>query len=171
MSVAVAQQITVRRLREEEQPLLEDMYATFTPPEAALGLPPRDPARRHTWLATLESGINLAAFVEGKLAGHLVLMSTGHLAEMAVFVHQEFRRQGVGAALVQTAVEEARARGLLGLWVLLSSDNSGARAGLRNIGFETAWEGMGEVQMVLRLKPVAQAFLPAQAERREFLSN
>ena len=151
MSVATAQQIAVRRLRPEEQPLLDEMYETFSPLEASMGLPPRDPIRRHTWLAALQSGTNLGAFVEEKLAGHLVLMPTGHLAEMAVFVQQDFRRQGVGTALVRTAIEEARAQGLLALWVLISSDNPGARAALRNIGFGTAWEGMGEVQMVLRL--------------------
>ena len=151
MSVLTAQQIQVRPLRQEESPLLDQMYETFAPLEVALGLPPRDPERRRTWLDTLAAGTNMAAFVEGRLVGHVVLMSTGRLAEMALFVHQDFRRQGVGTALAEAAIRAARELHMIALWVLIPSENTAARHGLRKLGFETAWEGMGEVQMVVRL--------------------
>ena len=151
MPTLTANQISVRRLSEEDRPLLEQMYDTFTPLGEALGLPPRDAARRSAWLDHLWTGINVVAVIEGRVAGHLALMPSGQAAEMALFVHQDFRRQGVGAALFPAAAEEARARGLRHLWVLVSNDNFPARAGLRRFGFRPAWEDLGEVQMILPL--------------------
>ncbi len=151
MPTLTATQVSVRRLREEDQPLLEQMYETFTPEDVALGLPPRDPARLRPWLASLRTGINLVAFADGKVVGHLVLMRVGRSAEMALFVHRDFRRQGVATALARAAVEEARAEGLHLLWVLISSSNYAAGAGLLKFGFRTNWEDLGETQMVYRL--------------------
>ena len=57
MPLQAVHNITVRRLREEEQPLLEAMYASFAPLGEALGLPPPDPEQRRQWLAELKPGI------------------------------------------------------------------------------------------------------------------
>ena len=151
MPTVIATDISVRRLQQEDLPLLEQMYATFVPLREAFGLPPRDAAGRRSWLAKLQGGINLVAFADAKLAGHVVLMPNKHSAEMAVFVHQDFRRRAIGAALARAAVAEARAQGLRFLWVLISTDNSAARAGLLSFGFLTSWESLGEIQMVYRL--------------------
>jgi len=147
----VAKQAVIRPLAEEDWPLLRQMYQTYQPLEVSLGLPPRDAARRDAWLENLKTGINLTALVEGRTAGHLVLMPGRNSAEMAVFVHQDYRRQGIATALTRMAVEETRKLGLHSLWVLISSDNNPARAGLLKFGFHTAWESMGEVKMVYRL--------------------
>lgn len=128
------------------------MYETFEPKEVALGLPPRDAARRRDWLKKLQAGINLVALAKGKIVGHLAVMPGGQSGEMAVFVHQDFRRQGVATAMANAAIEEARARALRSLWVLISSNNSPARTGLLKYGFHTAWESQGEVKMVFPLQ-------------------
>ncbi len=151
MPALIATEITIERLTAKDRPLLEEMYRSYTPLGESLGLPPRDPERRSAWLDHLETGINLLAFVEGKVVGHLALMPSGQSAEMALFVHEDFRRQGVAKALVEAAAEEARARGLRHLWVLISSYNSPARNGLCKFGFKAAWEDLGEMQMVLAL--------------------
>jgi ribosomal protein S18 acetylase RimI-like enzyme len=141
----------IRELQADDLPRLEQMYAGFDPLGEALGLPPGASERRQAWLTSLQAGINLVALVEDRIAGHLALMPAEQAAEMAVFVHQEFRRQGLASSLTTAAVELARARGLRALWVLISSSNVAARNGLRNFGFRTAWESMGEVQMVYAL--------------------
>lgn len=151
MPTLTASQISVRRLRDEDEPLLVQMYEAFTTRDLALGLPPRDPVRRQAWLASVRPGANLVAVAEGRIAGHLVLMRVGHSAEMALFVHPDFRRQGIATALTQAAVGEVRTQGAWFLWVLISSNNSAARTGLLKFGFHTNWEGLGEAQMVYRL--------------------
>src|SRR5579864_9207420 len=80
MAVQSACEVVVRRLRDQDQPLLEEMYNTFTPPATVLGLPPCHAAQRSSWLAKLRKGINLVAFVEDKLAGHLALVPIGDAA-------------------------------------------------------------------------------------------
>lgn len=152
MTTMIARQVQVRPMAPEDLPLLGQMYDSFSPVEAAMGLPPRDPQRRQAWLAGIASGINLLAFFDEKLAGHLVLMPGENSAEMAMFVHQDYRRRGVAMALTNAAVERCRTKGLHSLWVLISSDNNAARTGLLNYGFHTAWESLGEVKMELPLQ-------------------
>ncbi len=151
MTPLIAREVSVRTAKPEDLSLLEQMYETFAPAEAAMGLPPADPQKRKNWLAALSGGINLIATVDDKVAGHVALMPGEHSAEMACFVHQDFRRHGVGTALTNEAVRLCRARGLKSLWVLISSDNNAARTGLLNYGFHTAWESTGEVRMELNV--------------------
>jgi GNAT superfamily N-acetyltransferase len=157
MSGTTTGKVMVRRLTERERPLLEQMYASFAPQGGALGLPPRDAERRAAWLAELGKGINLGAFVDHTLAGHIALMPTGREAEMAVFVHQEFRRRGVATALAEAAVEEARKMGLSSLSVFIDSSNTPARHGLLKFGFHSAWEDLQEAQYVFRVKKAVKA--------------
>jgi GNAT superfamily N-acetyltransferase len=151
MTTFVAKQVSVSTAKPEDLPLLEQMYDTFSPLGATMGLPPSDPERRKDWLKTLLGGINLIAMCEDQPAGHLALMLGGRSAEMAIFVHQAFRRRGVATALANEAVRVCRQKGLHALWVLISSDNNAARRGLLNYGFHTAWESLGEVRMDLSL--------------------
>lgn len=148
--------ISVRHLTGQDQSLLEQMYDHFVPHKAAMGLPPGDPEKRREWLADLRKGVNLVAFVDGQLAGHLALMPGPDIAEIACFVHQDFRRRGVATALMRQAVKEAEEAGLSAIWVLIDSSNDAARQGLRNFGFRAAWEDLREAQYVLPvLKAVA----------------
>ena len=140
MSGTTQVQITVREMLMEDEALLDEMYAGFDPMGEALGLPPVAPERRRNWLSGLHAGHNLVALAGQRVIGHLAMMPSGQVAEMAVFVHQDYRRQGVATSLTKAAVELARARGLRALWVLISSSNVSARTGLRNFGFRTAWE-------------------------------
>jgi ribosomal protein S18 acetylase RimI-like enzyme len=144
-------QATVREMLPEDLPRLEQMYAGFDPIGEALGLPPGTLERRQAWLTSLQAGINVVAVADDHIVGHLALMPAEQAAEMAVFVHQAFRRQGLATSLTKAAVELARARGLRAIWVLITSSNVAARNGLRNFGFRTAWESMGELQMVYSL--------------------
>ena len=151
------QKITVRRLAEEDQPLLEEMYDRFIPHGMAMGLPPRDATRRRDWLAGLRKGLNLVALVDGVLAGHLALMPDAGRAEMAVFVREDCRRQGVGTALTRQAVEEGREAGLDALWVLIEASNIPAWQGLKKFGFHAKWQDLHEAEMVFPLQREAKA--------------
>ena len=153
MTVQSACKVVVRRLTEQDQPLLEEMYSSFTPLAAALGLPPYLAAQRASWLATLREGINLVAFVDDHLAGHLALLPTGDGAEMTCFVHQDFRRQGLATALTHAAVEEAREAGYHRISVLINANNGAARRGLLKFGFHSVAEDLQEGEYVYPVVP------------------
>ena len=149
MPVQTAHQIAVRRLEEQDQPLLAHMYDTFEPLSEALGLPPKEHSRREAWLRTLGDSLNLVALVDGKLAGHLALLAIdADSAELMCFVHQDFRRQGVGTALVRQAMDAAKASGFQRVSVFINSHNLGARQGLLRFGFEPVWEDLEEAEYV-----------------------
>jgi RimJ/RimL family protein N-acetyltransferase len=147
MALQTAHQIAVRRLEEGDLPALAQMYDTFEPLTEALGLPPKEPSRRTAWLKTLQDSLNLAAFVEDKLAGHVALLAIDDdSAELMCFVHQDFRRQGVATALLRNALDHARKAGYQRISVFINTHNLGARHGLLKFGFEPVWEDLEEAE-------------------------
>lgn len=147
MPMQTARQIAVRRLEEQDEPLLARMYDTFEPLSEALGLPPKEPSRRQAWIRTLREALNLVAFVDDTVAGHLALLAIDNdSAELMCFVHQGFRRQGVGTALTRAAMEYAKEAGYQRVSVFINTHNAGARHGLVKFGFEPVWEDLEEAE-------------------------
>ena len=148
MPVQTAQRISVRQIKAEDRPQLEEMYHTYVPLGGALGLPPPDLIVRRRWLDDLGRGINLVAYVDDKLAGHLVLLPTGGAVEMVVYVHQDFRLKGVATALVRAAIEEAHTDKFSYIWLLVAKLNFAAQRFLQKLGFRIAWEDLHEAQFL-----------------------
>jgi ribosomal protein S18 acetylase RimI-like enzyme len=146
MTMKSAYTSTVRRLATEDLAPLEQMYNSYTSLGGTLGLPPPDPVRRKKWLDDLREGINLVAYVDGELVGHLVLLATGDALELVAYVHQDFRRLGVATNLAKAAIAEARTAGYTKIWLLVAKDNIAARQGLEKLGFHIDWEDLHEVQ-------------------------
>ena len=142
MPVHTAQDVQVRRLRDADQPLLDEMYATFAPIGDALGLPPRAAERRQAWLHSLRNALNL-------VAGHLALLAVDEsAAELMCFVHQDSRRQGIATALCCVALDQAKAAGYQRISVFINTHNRAARHGLLKFGFEPVWEDLEEAEYV-----------------------
>jgi ribosomal protein S18 acetylase RimI-like enzyme len=154
MSVQTAQRISVRQMNGHDQPLLEEMYDSYSPLGGTMGLPPADPILRSYWIENLGRGINLVAYAGAKLVGHCVLLPTGGAAEMIVYVHQDFRREGVATALSKAAIEEARNAGFSYVWLMVSKTNFEAQHFLRKLRFRVAWQDLHEMQF---LRPTAAA--------------
>ncbi|HLK49153.1 MAG TPA: GNAT family N-acetyltransferase [Bryobacteraceae bacterium] len=147
MPVQSAQQIAVRPMQRDDEPLLAAMYDTFEPMSEALGLPPKEQSRREAWLRTLRTAVNLVAFVDGKLAGHAALLAVDEdSAELMCFVHQNFRRNGVGTSLARAVMDHAKQRGFQRISVFINSHNLGARRGLLKFGFEPVWQDLEEAE-------------------------
>src|SRR5262249_53537349 len=94
--------IRIQAVGLPQRDLLIGMYDRFDPLGAAFNLPPRTAEARREWIGVaLGHKLNLAAFSPpGKVVGHCFLAADRpDSAELAFFVHQEFRRRGVGTAL------------------------------------------------------------------------
>ena len=112
---------------------LIEMYRGFEPKGAALGLPPRKEIEK--WLDGLARYLNFVVFVDGCLAGQGALCSAGHTGEVALFVHQDFRKRGLGQRLLAAMVSEARLAGLRRIWGTAEMVNYGALGMARALGF------------------------------------
>jgi ribosomal protein S18 acetylase RimI-like enzyme len=109
--------------------LLAAMYDRFDPLGVALGLPPRTLEARQRWIrSALRQIVNVAAFSPaGEVVGHSFLaVDNPGSAEVAVFVHQGFRRRGIGAALLREALRLGRAAQLQRVWAVTASENGAA---------------------------------------------
>jgi putative acetyltransferase len=99
-------------------------------------------------------GLLLGGFVDGALAGTATLFSTGlaktrHVAELGLAVRPSFRRLGVGRALLEAVIEDARCRSRLRKIVgRVFADNEPALALYRSLGFVT--EGLQRGQYLFR---------------------
>jgi len=96
----------------------------------------------------IERGQVMIAELDGRVAGFAVVLAERDNAELdGLFVDPEFWRQGVGAALVEAATQEARRRGLSLLTVVASPS---ARDFYERCGFTT--EGTTETRFGPALK-------------------
>lgn len=119
-------------------------------------------------LASLLShgGLALCAEVGSGLCGHLTVSRPAiryqaHLGELALLVAADARGVGVGSALLETAVDWARATGVAKLWLGVFADNRRAIGVYERAGFveegrqpdqvRVAGEGRELVLMGLRL--------------------
>ncbi len=77
------------------------------------------------------------AEVDGRLAGSLTLWDVVGEGEIAnVAVHPDFWRQGIGRALVQTALDKAAELGLARVMLEVRASNEAAQTLYRSFGFE-----------------------------------
>jgi len=146
--------IQIRPIGPVQQNLLLRMYNRFDPLGAALGLPPiRTEARRQWICEALNRGPNVAAFTPaGDVVGHCFLsQASPDSAELAIFVHQDFRRQGAGTSLLKAALTQAAAAGLRRVWSTTSPDNRPAVHLLIRSGFRPTLMAPDEIEMEVDL--------------------
>lgn len=142
--------LDVRRTTVEDRDAIAAMYADFEPKAASLGLPPRGDPR--PWLERLGAYPNFVLIAGGRVIGHAVLCPDGESAEVAVFVHQDYRGRGLGRLLLQELVNEARRLGLRRVWGITELDNVPMLRLAASLGFAPGDEP-GEFRLHLEAKP------------------
>ena len=90
----------------------------------------------------IERGEVLVAEIDGRIAGFAVVLDQDGTAELdGLFVEPQLWRQGIGSALVEEAVHDARSRGLSLMTVVA---NPGAKEFYEGCGFTV--EGSAETR-------------------------
>lgn len=125
--------LKLRRAMPSDRGALIAMYLSFEPKGAALGLPPRKDVE--SWLDRLSVYPSFLASVESQVVGHAVLCLEGDSGEVAVFVHQDYRRLELGVKLLSELLNEARRRGLHHVWGVTDPDNVPMLRLARSLGF------------------------------------
>ena len=138
--------VRLRRAIPEDREALARMYAEFEPKGASLGLPPRRDAE--SWLARLATHHNFLLWFEDRIIAHAVLCADYDTAEVAVFVHQDFRGCRLGRLLLSFLVEEAQRLGICRVWGVTELDNVPMLRLAHSLGF-VAGEDPGEFYLDL----------------------
>lgn len=99
-----------------------------------------------------QGSLSLTAEVDGEVVARLTAMRhrgryVAHVAELGIVVAASARGQGVGRALMETAVDWARAVGVRKLSLGVFPDNAGAIGLYRSLGFVEEGVQRGQVRI------------------------
>jgi len=133
---------------------LLQMYRSFSPKQAAQGLPPGDGEVCRNWVSKLlEIGINFLAWRNGVVIGHAALVPDpgGKSGEFLIFVDQDFRNFGIGSKLTRATIKKARELSYHSVWLTVENANVIAIKLYRNCGFEFCDTDIRERTMLLKL--------------------
>lgn len=118
---------------------LVGMYVGLDPSQRAQGTPPVGEERVREWLSrTLLSGPSVVAWHDGRAIGHVAFVpdDTGK-HELAIFVHQDYQRAGIGDELLETGFGHAREEGVTQLWLTVEPWKRGIAKFYSDHGFDT----------------------------------
>jgi GNAT superfamily N-acetyltransferase len=142
-------ELTIRLARPDEQEELEDLQRRAS---LALGEYNRqlgtNPDAIQLPVEQIEGGSVLVAEQQGRIAGFAVVLIDEDLAELdGLFVEPQHWRKGIGAALVDVAVHEARREGL----AMMVIANPSAREFYEKCGFTVEGEAETRFGPALRM--------------------
>ena len=117
------------------------MYASMSPDALQWGLPPYDRARIERWTSSPTNNVTLLARSEDRVVGHLQMFGMPFerrkgVAELFIYVHQDFQNAGLGTALMRKAIELAKEAGLHRLGLTVVADNHRAIKVYEKVGFK-----------------------------------
>jgi RimJ/RimL family protein N-acetyltransferase len=134
------------------------MYKAFEPKRVAQGLPPPDVLRIAHWLDQLQQKSQaLLAWHHGRVVAHTILCPiTAASAEFTIFVHQDYREEGLGTAVSRLTLGWAGQMGFTQIYLTTEVSNFRALRLFRKLGFQTTSSYGDEVEMKLDLPPMSR---------------
>ena len=146
-------ELELRALVREDFGALVQMYKAFEPKRVAQGLPPPDVPRIAHWLDRLEQKSQaLLAWDGGKVVAHTILCPMpGDAVEFTIFVHQDYREEGLGTLISRHTLDWARDMGFSLVYLTTEISNFRALRLFRKLGFKTTSSYGDEVEMKLTI--------------------
>ncbi len=156
--------LVVRAFDPDDFPALVEMYKGFEPKRVAQGLPPPDVPRIAQWLDRLQTKSRGLLALDGRrVIGHAILCPISDASiEYTVFVHQDYRCHGVGAALTRLALDWVSDMGFAEVFLTTELSNVPALSLYRKFGFQMQSAFGDECEMKLNVASRAQS-LPRAA--------
>jgi ribosomal protein S18 acetylase RimI-like enzyme len=145
--------LVAREYADGDFQALVEMYRDFEPKREAQGLPPPDLPRIERWLHEIESKSRwVIALSRGRIVGHAILCPiSGTAVEFTIFVHQDFRGEGLGTVLAQRALHVAGQHGFKHVYLATELSNLAAVRLYRKLGFQVINNLGEECEMKLEL--------------------
>jgi len=125
----------------DDKEALVSMYASMSPEAVKWGLPPYDRARIERWTSDLTNNITLLARLEERVVGHLQMFRIPFerrkgVAELFIYIHQDFQNLGLGTVMMKKAIALAKERGFHRLGLTVVADNQRAIRVYEKVGFK-----------------------------------
>jgi RimJ/RimL family protein N-acetyltransferase len=154
--------VQIRPIFSGARSALLEMYRFFQPLGAAQGLPPFSEDSRQAWIdRLLKEAVHWGAFEPGgRLIGHALLAEAGESeAEIAFFVHQDYRQRRLGTCLVSAALDAAAELGYRRIWASVYADNVPALRLLHGRGFRRSRVTLPaiELELYVQQRPALKA--------------
>lgn len=132
---------------------LVTMYVDFDPADRAQGIPPTTEEDIRTWLDVVVSGgQDVVAWDDDRIVGHATLVPDDDGgSELAIFVHQDYQRSGIGSRLLPALLGHGTAEGVERVWLTVERWNHAAVSLYESVGFETMTAETFELRMSIRL--------------------
>lgn len=136
----------LRTFSESDSESLFEMYCQFEPKGEFQGLPPHTAPQIKKWLNQLRE-LGFSQFIveiDGRIVGHSVLCpSQGKTeAELAIFIHQDYRGYGFGKKLLLGTLNFGCKRlGLQYVWLFVTGSNPVALRLFEDVGFHPRSNG------------------------------
>ena len=145
--------LEVRPFGAEDFEALVRMYKAFEPKRVAQGIPPPDVPRIAHWLDRLAQKSQALLVWDGsKVVAHTILCPMpADATEFTIFVHQDYREEGLGTALSRHTLEWAFEMGFTHTYLTTETSNFRALRLFRKLGFQTTSSYGDEVEMKLDL--------------------
>lgn len=146
-------ELEIRPFMREDFAALVQMYKGFEPKRVAQGIPPPDVPRIAHWLDRLEPKSQaLLAWAGGKVIAHTILCPMpANSVEFTIFVHQDYREEGLGTVISQLTLSWALDLGFTHAYLTTETSNFRALRLFRKLGFQTTSSYGDEVEMKLNL--------------------
>jgi RimJ/RimL family protein N-acetyltransferase len=133
--------VSLATYRPEDKEALVSMYASMSPEAVKWGLPPYDRARIERWTSDLTNNVTLLARSEQSVVGHLQMFRIPYerrkgVAELFIYLHQDFQNAGLGTAMMKRAIELAKDAGLHRIGLSVVADNHRAIKVYERVGFK-----------------------------------
>ncbi|MGO8816001.1 MAG: N-acetyltransferase family protein [Terriglobia bacterium] len=145
--------LAVRPFGREDFGALVQMYKSFEPKRVAQGLPPPDVPRIAHWIDRLEQKSQaLLAWKGSEVVAHTILCPmTGGSVEFTIFVHQDYREEGLGTVISRLTLAWAVQMGFTQAYLTTETSNFRALRLFRKLGYQTTSSYGDEVEMKLDL--------------------
>jgi GNAT superfamily N-acetyltransferase len=146
-------ELVVRSLGGEDFEALVRMYKSFEPKRVAQGIPPPDVPRIAHWLDRLtQKSEALLAWKDCTVVAHTILCPMpADAVEFTIFVHQDYREEGLGTVLSRHTLAWAVQMGFEHAYLTTEISNFRALRLFRKLGFQTTSSYGDEVEMKLEL--------------------
>ena len=132
--------VTIRTYKPGDKERLVSMYADLSQESLRWSMPPYNRERIDRMTSDLENRIIVLGFVGPKVVGHLQISLATNArfrgtGDLFIYLHQDFQNAGLGASLMNEAIEIARARRVHRVELTVVADNHRAIRLYEKMGF------------------------------------